>query len=190
MEPTDEKQKLDLASRVNYAKVYTVEHNVKVCFIGTLTRNAQAQLGADYNAQHPLLEELEPENGYIVTRPLGRSNSSNNDGDFEAMSATADRYQRDSEMGTASSSNTFSPDAGPLLSYYNVHDGTSVGSSDNDNEYTLLQRPVINNSSDSRYGALSLLEQNEAERIPRRAATPEDNFSTFPVRDRYQLRHR
>ncbi|KAK0125877.1 hypothetical protein ONS95_007504 [Cadophora gregata] len=68
MEPENSSFKLDTTSRVNYAKVYTVEHNVKVQFIGTLCRNAQAQLSADYNDQHPLIQEIEPEPGYVVHR--------------------------------------------------------------------------------------------------------------------------
>ncbi|PVH78963.1 hypothetical protein DL98DRAFT_421145, partial [Cadophora sp. DSE1049] len=39
MEPDNESHKLDGKSRVNYAKVYTVEHNIPVQFIGALTRN-------------------------------------------------------------------------------------------------------------------------------------------------------
>ena len=75
MEPENNSHKLDPASRVNYAKVYTVEHNVKVQFIGALTRNAQAQLIADYNSQHPPIKEIIPEPGYIVQRDSARYNT-------------------------------------------------------------------------------------------------------------------
>ncbi|KIN07470.1 hypothetical protein OIDMADRAFT_47376 [Oidiodendron maius Zn] len=37
MVPHNPRTKLDKMSRLNYAKVYTVEHNVKVCFIGEVT---------------------------------------------------------------------------------------------------------------------------------------------------------
>lgn len=37
MVPHSPRTKLDKMSRLNYAKVYTVEHNVKVCFIGEVT---------------------------------------------------------------------------------------------------------------------------------------------------------
>lgn len=47
--------KLDPASRLNYAKLYTVEHNVKVAFIGYVARECQQQLIADYNDTHPSL---------------------------------------------------------------------------------------------------------------------------------------
>ena len=57
MEPDQPSHNLHSASRVNYAKVYTVEHNVKVQFIGTLTRNAQAQIIMDYNMQHPPIKD-------------------------------------------------------------------------------------------------------------------------------------
>lgn len=36
MTPKSPREKLDPASRINYAKYYTVEHNVKVKFIGRL----------------------------------------------------------------------------------------------------------------------------------------------------------
>jgi hypothetical protein len=36
MEPNHPRNKLDKMSRMNYAKVYTVEHNVKVAFIGNV----------------------------------------------------------------------------------------------------------------------------------------------------------
>lgn len=52
MEPIDPSHGLDNASRVNYCKIYTVEHNVKVFFIGALTRTAQVQAAADYNQVH------------------------------------------------------------------------------------------------------------------------------------------
>jgi len=35
---TSNKEKLDVASRVNYSKLYTVEHNLKVCFIGEIDK--------------------------------------------------------------------------------------------------------------------------------------------------------
>jgi len=44
---------LDKASRLNYAKIYTVEHNVKVWFVSRLTKSAGTQLQLDYNSIHP-----------------------------------------------------------------------------------------------------------------------------------------
>lgn len=40
---------LDPASRLNYAKIYTVEHNVKVWFIGKVHRDYEQQVVDDYN---------------------------------------------------------------------------------------------------------------------------------------------
>jgi hypothetical protein len=40
--------KLDLASRVNYAKLYTIEHNVKVCFIGKIAPGSEATFNTDF----------------------------------------------------------------------------------------------------------------------------------------------
>jgi hypothetical protein len=42
MTPEDYRNQLDEASRINLAKPYTVEHNIKVCFIGYVA-------GADLN---------------------------------------------------------------------------------------------------------------------------------------------
>jgi hypothetical protein len=39
---TSPKDKLDKASRVNYSKVYTIEHNLKVCFIGQIHKDSEA----------------------------------------------------------------------------------------------------------------------------------------------------
>lgn len=49
MNPSD---KLDPLSRINYAKVYTVEHNVKVLFIGQVARHYEQQVVLDYNDTH------------------------------------------------------------------------------------------------------------------------------------------
>ncbi|OBT61180.1 hypothetical protein VE03_09439 [Pseudogymnoascus sp. 23342-1-I1] len=38
----------DPASRLNYAKVYTVEHNVKVCFVGRIHGDSHSTLKEDY----------------------------------------------------------------------------------------------------------------------------------------------
>jgi hypothetical protein len=40
--------KLNPASRINYSKVYTIEHNFKVCFIGRIHEDSEAEFFADY----------------------------------------------------------------------------------------------------------------------------------------------
>ncbi|KAG4435137.1 hypothetical protein IFR05_009369 [Cadophora sp. M221] len=50
------RHKLDELSRMNYAKTYTVEYNVKVCFIGKVDKKSEWQLTADYNIMHPPLK--------------------------------------------------------------------------------------------------------------------------------------
>jgi hypothetical protein len=55
--PDNRREKLDIKSRINYAKVYTVEHNVKVCWIGKVAREHEQQLIVDYNATHPALPD-------------------------------------------------------------------------------------------------------------------------------------
>lgn len=48
--PRTPRDKLDPSSRVNYAKVYTVEHNVKVLFIGRIAKGDRVQFNRDFDA--------------------------------------------------------------------------------------------------------------------------------------------
>jgi hypothetical protein len=45
----DSRGKLEPESRVNYSKVYTVEHNVKVCFIGKIHEASVATFFTDFD---------------------------------------------------------------------------------------------------------------------------------------------
>jgi hypothetical protein len=45
--PESPNHKLRPESRVNYAKVYTIEHNVKVCFIGQIHKDSEAAFFTD-----------------------------------------------------------------------------------------------------------------------------------------------
>lgn len=56
MVPISSRHKLDNASRLNYAKQYTVEHNVKVWFIGEVSQDSEDQLVEDYNKTNPPME--------------------------------------------------------------------------------------------------------------------------------------
>lgn len=49
MVPDTHRDKLDLASRINYAKIYTVEHNVKVHFIGRLDKSSRRKFMTDFD---------------------------------------------------------------------------------------------------------------------------------------------
>jgi hypothetical protein len=57
MIPINPKHKLDNASRLNYAKLYTIEHNVKVQFIGAVAPKYEQQVVIDYNATHQPLPD-------------------------------------------------------------------------------------------------------------------------------------
>jgi hypothetical protein len=52
MVPDNPRERLDPASRMNYAKLYTVEHNVKVYFIGQIHLKYERQLEDDYLRIH------------------------------------------------------------------------------------------------------------------------------------------
>lgn len=54
--------KLDGMSRINYAKPYTVEYNVKVLFIGKIDPESERELVSNYNEIHPPLQVLEDVN--------------------------------------------------------------------------------------------------------------------------------
>ena len=56
IETKDASQKLDPRSRLNYAKLYTVEHNVKVFFIGRVARSHEQEVIRAYNNAHPPLD--------------------------------------------------------------------------------------------------------------------------------------
>jgi hypothetical protein len=50
VEPFNGREKLASESRVNYSKVYTIEHNVKVCFIGKIHEKSEATFFTDFDA--------------------------------------------------------------------------------------------------------------------------------------------
>jgi hypothetical protein len=52
VEVIDPANKLDPMSRLNYAKLYTVEHNVKVFFIGKIAKSNEQKVVNAYNATH------------------------------------------------------------------------------------------------------------------------------------------
>lgn len=52
--PDNSRHKLDDASRLNYAKTYTVEYNVKVWFIGKVSSDSEWQIRSDHNRIHPV----------------------------------------------------------------------------------------------------------------------------------------
>jgi hypothetical protein len=56
-----ERDKLAPESRVNYSKVYTIEHNVKVCFIGEVHKDSQAVFFADFKRTFDESDEGEGE---------------------------------------------------------------------------------------------------------------------------------
>jgi hypothetical protein len=47
--PNTPRDKLEKESRINYAKIYTVEHNVKVYFIGSVAPECKHALVADFD---------------------------------------------------------------------------------------------------------------------------------------------
>jgi len=59
MEPRTHRDQLDPTSRLNYAKIYTVEYNVKVSFIGKIHKNSMKSFSRDYNLTHLPLPEGE-----------------------------------------------------------------------------------------------------------------------------------
>jgi hypothetical protein len=60
--PKSARDQLDPLSRLNYGKIYTVEYNVKVCFIGQIHKDSVKYFVRDFNVLHqPLPEEADVE---------------------------------------------------------------------------------------------------------------------------------
>jgi hypothetical protein len=72
MIPDTSEHHLDDASRINYAKVYTVEHNVKVYFIGKISRKYEQQVTTDYNSTHRPLPDR-PYDGDMTDEDFGHA---------------------------------------------------------------------------------------------------------------------
>lgn len=60
IEVVKDSHKLDPLSRLNYAKLYTVEHNVKVLFIGKVARSYERDVKHGYMQAHPPFTEAGP----------------------------------------------------------------------------------------------------------------------------------
>jgi hypothetical protein len=58
--PKTPRDKLEKESRINYAKIYTVEHNVKVHFIGRVDPNDHHKLVADFDATWMKKRQMSP----------------------------------------------------------------------------------------------------------------------------------
>ena len=54
VEMTSPREKLAASSRINYAKVYTIEYNVKALFIGKVSEKHRYQILADYQKTQDL----------------------------------------------------------------------------------------------------------------------------------------
>jgi hypothetical protein len=72
MLPDSSRHHLDVTSRINYAKVYTVEHNVKVHFIGRISPNYEQQVTTDYNSTHRPLPDR-PYSGDMTDDEFGHA---------------------------------------------------------------------------------------------------------------------
>ncbi|KAL2064646.1 hypothetical protein VTL71DRAFT_3784 [Oculimacula yallundae] len=174
MEPNDNSQRLDKASRVNYAKLYTVEHNVKVFFIGSLTKESKAELGIAYNAHHRYDEETDVEDNLLPQGPSRTYTSSNDDQQYGGMATTADTSYDRPRILHAASDYTVPLGTGELSTYSMFPRGRSRGS-DVDDAYTHKHQSVdSDSSSQTQYRNQEHEEQSDAERTPRGAVTPED----------------
>jgi hypothetical protein len=73
MGPKTSRDKLDPASRLNFAKVYTVEHNVKVYFIGKISSKHVHRLVDTYNR----MGQVSGPSTYYDTQPSASLTSQN-----------------------------------------------------------------------------------------------------------------
>jgi hypothetical protein len=58
--PKTPRDKLDSESRLNYAKIYTVEHNVKVYFVGEIAPESKRRLIIDFDAAWNSKRQMTP----------------------------------------------------------------------------------------------------------------------------------
>ncbi|KAE9363767.1 hypothetical protein N431DRAFT_118062 [Stipitochalara longipes BDJ] len=70
----DPSEKLDPLSRLNYAKIYTIEHNVKVYFFGRVAKNCEQELAICFNEANP------PVQPYPAAMPIPTASSSSSSG--------------------------------------------------------------------------------------------------------------
>ena len=71
IELTAPSDKLDPLSRLNYAKTYTVEHNVKVLFIGRVAGNYEQEVATAFNSVHPPLNSSSSNSAYYTIAVAG-----------------------------------------------------------------------------------------------------------------------
>ena len=106
MEPSSGRHKLSPMSRINYAKVHTIEHNVKVWFIGSVAKGCMDDLKRNYNHVNDLL----PVEGEYAG-PAGREGSTQV-GNYQAnrsmhtIPEAPDPYWQDGSDGRRFSGNT------------------------------------------------------------------------------------
>jgi hypothetical protein len=127
--PDNPRHRLYGASRLNYAKTYTVEHNVKVWFIGKIARDSERQIRTDYNRIHPPLEikGVRPSDtpsdtyqhaGSVTDYTTGGGSSASADYYSGSSSSSGTYYGRSSNAATATyPSSSYGPSYGLNPSY-------------------------------------------------------------------------
>ncbi|TVY93861.1 hypothetical protein LAWI1_G001880 [Lachnellula willkommii] len=156
--PMGSRHKLDKSSRINYAKVYTVECNVKVWFIGKIHPNFEGKIVADYNLVHP---PLTAPNSYLPSssedtyaHALGGTSGPYYPGDgggFGAGTAGSNSYYQGGTWGGASSysqgggaasmlaptgSSSYAPSGGAADDLYEADTSSSYRHDQNPTSYT------------------------------------------------------
>jgi len=112
---------LDSASRLNYAKIYTVEHNVKVWFVSKLARSAKTQFELDYNRIHPPLGSTNKayyDSGNGDNSTGGGYHSSRNGGGGYYTSGSGGNSLNAASYDTAASGNSSYPYYGDQFAGY------------------------------------------------------------------------
>ncbi|KAI9640506.1 hypothetical protein NHQ30_011252 [Ciborinia camelliae] len=119
MEPDSPRDHLDPASRINYAKVYTVEYNVKVWFIGRIDRNSESTVKTSYNEANPPLS-LSTQTSTASSYRTDNSTYSSSSYALPSISSNASSYPTTSGHG-----NTISRSMPSYNSGYNTSSGSS-----------------------------------------------------------------
>jgi hypothetical protein len=98
--PNTPEDKLDPMTRINYAKVYTVEYNVPVRFIGRIDGKSSRRLVSDYNAIHQAVwDPSEEDDSFNIPDPpmvtsvdTYPSNNSGNSNSTSVVHTTSSTY--------------------------------------------------------------------------------------------------
>jgi len=147
MVPTNPRHLLKPEHRIYYSKVYTIEYNVKVWFIGSIHRHSKKKLVEDYNRVHPPLAISGVPTGPVTEDSVpytGGYQASRSE--YQSMGAGMTHSYQNTSSGTQYRSTEYG--ATPLSQYTS---STSAGPQYLSNEYGATPLPQYTSSATTHY---------------------------------------